>query len=191
MVSEADVRDLLIDRGGITMAVVQNPQVKALERLVVRLQKAVAVGKVTAIRYEAEAIRLYVKSRRSGVGIENDAAEIRLRAERKGGAIVAAAALRGGDRRSVSRGQRSTLSDLGMDCNQSTRWQRVAAISEAVFENYLATARQSGAAISRGALLRFDASTSAVGRATRHIRPHSGPIPSVRQGDGGQRTREN
>jgi hypothetical protein len=48
----------------------------------------------------------------------------RLRAERKAGAMLATRDLNGGDRRSESHGERVNLVDLGVNRNQSSRWQR-------------------------------------------------------------------
>jgi hypothetical protein len=65
--------------------------------------------------------------------LQNMAAEIRLRAERRAGELLAEMARTGqraakGDQKPMSR--KSTLPELGISRNQSSQWQKVAAIPE-------------------------------------------------------------
>ncbi|MCA9265285.1 MAG: hypothetical protein KDA60_15600 [Planctomycetales bacterium] len=64
------------------------------------------LSEIKDVRDKAEAIRQYAKSAGHGLDLQNDAAEIRLRAERRAGAILATMRLRGGDRRSTNQDRR-------------------------------------------------------------------------------------
>jgi len=57
---------------------------------------------------------------------ERRACEIRLRAERKAGALLASMDLRPG--RKSKRSNDTTISDLGISKDQSSKWQQLAAV---------------------------------------------------------------
>ena len=77
----------------------------------------------------------------SDLQIQLQAAELKIRAERRAGSLLAGLGLHGGDHKSSRRGKRITLESLGIDSNQSARWQLEAALPDAVFERYVAAAR--------------------------------------------------
>ena len=52
------------------------------------LQKAKSVDEVKRVRDQAEAIRLYVRQQNMGLEMQNNAAEIKLRAERRAGEML-------------------------------------------------------------------------------------------------------
>ncbi len=60
-----------------------------------------------------------------------------LRAERRAGELLAEMELHGGDRRGESSSQRESLKNLGIDHNQSHRWQRMAGIPEPDFDAHV------------------------------------------------------
>ena len=66
--------------------------------------------------------------------IQNSAAEIKLRAERRAGELLEKMELHDGNPRSHD-GTR--LSDIGITKNQSSRWQKIAAIPQPVFEDFI------------------------------------------------------
>jgi len=93
---------------------------------------------VLTIRDQAEALRVYMRAAAEGLETSNAAAEIKLRAERKAGAMLACATGgRGGDRKSSDAMSLDLLGDLGIDKKQSSRWQKEASVSEQDFEQYL------------------------------------------------------
>ena len=109
-----------------------------------------SVDDARAIRDFAEAARIYARQARLGLEAQNDAAEIKLRAERKLGELLAAirANIPGGN---VNRSQPATgwneparLQDLGISKSQSSRWQAIAAVPETVFDRHLADVREQG-----------------------------------------------
>ena len=111
---------------------------------------------VNAIRVKAELARRYAQTARLGLDMQNLAAEVRVRAERSLGEMLIAAELRGGDRQSPAHGKRMTLADFGIDPNQSSRWQREAAVPERVFEEYLARAKRRDELVTSDHLLRLE-----------------------------------
>lgn len=75
--------------------------------------------------------------------MQNQCAEIKLRAERKAGEMLAAdGPAHGGDRRSETRSHGETLNGLGITKSQSSRWQSIASIPETRFEQHVAETRQ-------------------------------------------------
>lgn len=121
---------------------------------------------VKEVRDKAEAVRQYARSARVGLELQNKAAELKLRAERRAGELLHALGLRGGDRVSGSAGNRTTLDQLDISHNQSTRWQKLATIPEAEFTEFVRSAACHGVELTTACLLRM-----ASLRATKHVAP--------------------
>lgn len=95
----------------------------------VALAKCASVDEVKEIRDKAEAMRAYAKQVGYGLEMQNSAAEIKIRAGRRGGELLKVMKDRG--ERTKSRKQEShdvTLDDLGISKMQSSRWQTIAKI---------------------------------------------------------------
>jgi hypothetical protein len=135
------------------------------------LAEAKSLDEIKRIRDKAVAAQRYVQSARLGLELQNEAAELRLCAERKAGALLAELHLRGGDRKSSGRADRLKLEDLGLNQNQSKRWQRVAAVPERDFVGFIREAKRLGQEISSAKLLRA-AATGATSLASS-VSPHS------------------
>jgi DNA methylase len=108
-----------------------------------------SVDEVRSIRDLAEAARVYAREVRLGLEAQNDAAEIKLRAERRLGELLASTPLQDGGDAARARSQHATevrprLRDLGISKSQSSRWQALAAVPEPVFDDYIAGARAKG-----------------------------------------------
>ncbi|WP_186776173.1 MT-A70 family methyltransferase [Rubripirellula reticaptiva] len=105
------------------------------------VQQALAVVSrvedIKEIRDRAEAVRKYIESVGLGLEVQNKAAELKLRAERKAGEMLAEMKLHGGDRRSDQSADRRTLEDLGISKDQSSRWQLLAAVPENLFDDFI------------------------------------------------------
>lgn len=125
-----------------------------LDRARVALAAAETLEEVTEIRGRAEAVRGWAKSAREHFELQNTAAELKLRAERKAGRLLANLCLRGGDRKSNGHRDRLKLSDLGITQSQSKRWQHAAGIPSEVFERYFRSANASGEEITTAGLIR-------------------------------------
>lgn len=119
------------------------------------LAEAQSLDEVKAIRDKAEAIRTFAKAARLGLELQNRAAELKLRAERKAGAVIGSLKLHGGDRKSCGHNARLKLEDLGVSHDQSKRWQRMAAVPEDVFRKYLCTIAEQQREITSAGLLRL------------------------------------
>jgi hypothetical protein len=131
-------------------------ELQVLHRISRTLAKTRDLKEVKSIRDKAEAVRHYARSAALGLEIQNQAAEVKLRAERRGGQLLASIITRGGDRKSNARAESLKLADLGIEHNQSARWQREAAVPEEVFEEYVASAKKSGKDLTTQGLLRLE-----------------------------------
>jgi len=95
------------------------------------------IDEVKDIRDKALALEKYAQVAMN-TDAEWQAREIRLRAERKAGTMLADMGLHGGDRKSRSHDTTLKLDDLGISKDQSARWQQLAAVSTDKFETALA-----------------------------------------------------
>ena len=105
------------------------------------IQKAASVDDAKGIRDKAEALRVYAKQSGQSLELQNVCAEIKLRAERRGGEILSEMEKNPGARGKGVRFHDRTalrLTDLGISKMQSHRWQKIAGISEKEFEAFLA-----------------------------------------------------
>jgi hypothetical protein len=105
------------------------------------IQRALAtvenVEDIKQIRDKAEAVRKYIASAGLGLEVQNKASELKLRAERKAGEMLAEMKLHGGDRRSDESGDRLRLDDLGISKDQSSRWQLLARVPAKLFDEFV------------------------------------------------------
>jgi hypothetical protein len=96
------------------------------------------------IRDKAEAMRAYARMA-NDTQLEMDAAELRLRAERRLGAMLTAekdAGRLGKGVRKCTEGEHLTLDEVGIDRKLSARSQKVSGIGEKAFEAVVANVRQ-------------------------------------------------
>ncbi len=101
------------------------------------LALAKSINEVKNIRDKAEALRAYAKQAGMTLEMQNECAEIKLRAERRAGEMLVEMVRPGNpqffhDERIVS------LKDLAIGESQSHRWQLEATIPEGLFEQYIA-----------------------------------------------------
>jgi len=105
------------------------------------LAEARTLDEVSKIRDIARAAEVYAKAAKLGEQAINSAIEIRLRAERKAGEMLAQMDKNPGTRPSKEDGGTmreppsgvSTLASLGIDKKQSSNWQKVASIPDKQF----------------------------------------------------------
>lgn len=118
--------------------------------------QARSIDELKHIRDKAEAIRQYAKARGESLAIQNDAAEIKLRAERRAGDLLRDrdVARPGGDRKSKSRDVTLKLENVGVTRSESHRWQREADVSEEDFERFVSETKDAGAEVTTAGLLR-------------------------------------
>jgi N6-adenosine-specific RNA methylase IME4 len=115
----------------------QPKELTLLTRAEQALAQARTVDEIKSIRDKAEAVRQYAKAADLGLAIQNHAAAVKLKAERKAGELLKQLGLRGGDRRSNHQADGLKLNDLGISQNESTRWQREAAVPEREFKRFI------------------------------------------------------
>src|SRR5262245_50743385 len=129
----------------VTKTVV-SPEIISKSRML--LAEAKTLDEVLQVRNVARAAQQYFKAAGHSRRIAQEAAEIRLRAERKAGEILVETKERG-ERASASKGRPEkeshvvTLSDLDITKMQSSRWQAIASVPEPVFEKYIEKGRAS------------------------------------------------
>jgi hypothetical protein len=117
------------------------------------LASATTPDELITLANQAEALRVYVKRAKLGLIAQNRCAEIRLRADRKGGGILKTIPrLRGRPKRENSL---PSLSDLNVSPGRSHRMQRIHDIPTTDFEGYLRTAQQRLWEITTGGLFRY------------------------------------
>jgi protein gp37 len=126
-------------RGAVVPRQVQEAALVPLEEARRLLAEFKTVPEVKDLRDIAAAAQHYARQRDLGLETMNDAAEIKLRAERKLGELLSGMPKHNGDPRShdVTR-----LADLGINKMDSHRWQRVAGVPEKAFEAHVAGVRQ-------------------------------------------------
>lgn len=127
------------------------------------LAAAHRVDEVKSIRDKAQALAAYAKQARDTQMVQW-ATEIKVRAERRAGEMLAQAKVRGElstpqtSRRTdlVARDDKvATLSDLGITRDQSSRWQRLADMPEEHFETAVETAKATAGAVTSAHMLRI------------------------------------
>ena len=96
------------------------------------------VDEAKDIRDKARAMEVYA-SLAMNFDAERQAADIRIRAEVKTGELLSSdnRIKRGGDQKSESKSSGTTLIDMGINKDQSSKWQKMAAIPQEEREGYL------------------------------------------------------
>lgn len=113
----------------------------------------------------ATAAKVYAERAKLGTDMVNRAAAAKLWAERRAGELLTTTVARGGDRRSESKSQPTTLVDLGVTKDQSSRWQRMAAVPAEEFSAAIEEVEAEGRPVTAAGVemeLRRRAGTTAV-----------------------------
>lgn len=113
------------------------------------LAECMEVDPARQIRDQAEAVRVYLRQQRASTEAQNNAAEIKLRAERRLGELLDP----NEEKRGGSKSRGASLPD-GISHSQSSRWQEVARVSPENFEGYIAETRAKGGEITTSGLRR-------------------------------------
>ena len=108
------------------------------------IAEAVTIDEVRDIRNKAEAMRIYFKQAGESLVMQNQCAQIKIYAERKIGEILSEIEKnKGGQvehksyRSPEVTGRIETLNDLGISKMQSFKYQSIASIPEAIFQNHI------------------------------------------------------
>lgn len=133
----------------------QGADIAILGNIACALAEAETLPEIKTLRDKAEAARAYAKAANMGLDLQNRAAEFKLRAERKAGALLSRLSLRGGDRRSPQANRRLSLDDMGISRSQSRRWQLIASIPEEEFGLFLSRKKADAEEITLAEALRL------------------------------------
>lgn len=121
------------------------------------LSVAVEVDEVKDIRDKAEAMAAYARQAKD-TELVQWATEIKVRAERRAGQMLAEMPKSKGELRNSSRSHDSTatktLADMGISKNDSSRWQKLAAVTDTQFEQAVAAAKEVAGEVTTAAMLR-------------------------------------
>jgi hypothetical protein len=134
-------------------------------------------GEAGDLRHKARAIEVYLRQQEHAREAALDAAEIRLRAERKAGQLLAATVNHNGSRGVGSRVE-PTIPE-GISKKQSHLWQQAAALPEGEFERVIAEGREVGE-LSTSAVV---CAAKAHARRERAARAPLSPLPLGGGGD--------
>jgi DNA (cytosine-5)-methyltransferase 1 len=121
------------------------------------LAEARMLDEVKDIRDKAEAIRLYAKQSGDGLEIQNAAAEIRVRAERRAGELLDEMDIKPGNPQwsSAVTIDSPSLGSLGITKNQSSAWQRIASIPSDDFEGHIQETKEAGKELTTASVVRL------------------------------------
>jgi hypothetical protein len=122
-----------------------------LDRAHHALSQASSLAEVRDVRDQAEAVRSYFKQQRASLALQNQCAEIKLRAERRLGELLAETVRPG---RQSSHAVRKGLPE-GISYMQSHRWQLMAAVPAEQFEAHVAEVVEWGGELTTAAVLRL------------------------------------
>ena len=129
-----------------------------IEKAEQALEKASTIDVVKDIRDQAEVLRLYAKQVQKSFEMQNQCAEIKLRAERKAGRMLIEQDMNKGAAVSEeSAGEIPRLKDLGISYSQSSRWQAIAGIPDEIFEKNMDNLHDACREITSAAFLRLAA----------------------------------
>lgn len=123
------------------------------------LQQAAEIDEVKDIRDKAQAMAAYARQANDTKLVEW-ATEIKVRAERKAGQMLAEMPKNPGKLNNSSRSHDATtiktLSELGINKTQSSRWQRLAAVPDDQFEQAIAAAKEVAGEVTTAAMLKIE-----------------------------------
>lgn len=124
------------------------------------LELASSIDEVKAIRDQAEALRQYARQSRQSLEMQNHCAEIKLRAERKAGEMLAVTERSEGGRPKTAASvagvspYREALESIDLPERTAQRWQAVAQIPERTFEAHIAATKDAGEELTTASLMR-------------------------------------
>jgi len=121
------------------------------------LDSAKNLDDILTIRNQAEAFRACIRLAKGSLEAANLAAEIKLRAERKAGEMLAAMEKSTGGRPTETGDTVSpvSLESIGVSKKQSSRWQKEAKVDEDVFEEYIRECNDEQREVTQAGLLKL------------------------------------
>ena len=117
------------------------------------LATSTSLPEVKDFRDRAAAIQVWLREQRAGFELQNQVAEMKIRAERRLGELLRDTVRAGNPQ--LLHDATISLDDLGIEKTASHRWQSVANLAEAVFEAYLSEMKAARDELTTAALLRL------------------------------------
>lgn len=121
------------------------------------LTKIETLGDALTVADQAAAAQVWAKRANLGLDAQNEAAEIKILAERTAGSILKAmrdSGERTDGRAGVTRGNSTTLSDLNVSKKESSRWQQLAEIPEDEIVEEIDKTKKAGEEVTTAALVK-------------------------------------
>lgn len=146
------------------------------------IMEAVSVDEVLEIRDKAEALRAYYKQVNEGLDSQNRVAEIKIRAERRIGELLAEMPKNNGGRPKENhlhdeRGL--SLADIGITHAQSHRWQTMAAVPEDEFCKIVSKVLDSRAELTSKSIYQAGVIVKKASLRAESGVEHDGPVPEA------------
>ena len=118
------------------------------------LALATNIDEIKEIRDKAEALRFYCKQAGESLEMQNNCAEIKIRAERRAGELLPDTIKEGNPQLSDDMTV-VKLKDIGISRNQSSKYQQIATIPEDKFEEHIAAVKESNGELTSISTLRL------------------------------------
>lgn len=132
--------------------VAESNQLSLLSKARMAVEQARTIDEVKDVRDKAEAIRAYLRQSGESLEIQNAAAEIKIRAERKGGVLLAMMT-KPKNQHQCRLHDVTSIKEIGIEKIQSHRWQRIASIPETMFEQHVESLKVSGDELTTSSVL--------------------------------------
>lgn len=139
----------------MSQAAMNHASLVQLDRARTAIIQAKSLQEVKEIRDQAEALRVYARQAKDSLEIQNYCAEIKLRAERRAGEMLAENVEHKGGRPKKPSHDVRVLKDAGISWNESSRWQRVASVPEAKFEEHVAETKDAKKELTTNGVLKL------------------------------------
>ena len=135
------------------------------------------VDEVKDVRDKAEAIRLYARQQKDCFGIQQSAAEVKIRAERRMGVILLEMPKNAGESGRFTGGctmqppvdAAPTLAEMGIEKTMAHRCQSIARLPEQVFETFVSSTRDAGHELTTNSVLSVVKSRDLADKRDSHI----------------------
>jgi hypothetical protein len=152
------------------MESISNTSLIKLDQACRMLAEAKSVTEVKDFRDKAEAVAMYLKQKKLSLTAQNDASEMKVRAEAKLGELLKESEVSAGRPKKLSRA--STILPDGITRHQSSKCQKMASVTPEALEHYFGEMRQQEKEITSAGVL-------ALTRPPKPRKPRKTPRPSV------------
>ena len=132
------------------------------------------VDEVKAVRDKAAALQLYARQQGESLEMQNAIAEIKLRAERRAGELLAEMERAQGNRSDLTS---NAIENAGIARITAHRWQEIASIPEEKFEQHIAEKKSRGDELTSAGMLRLAKNTAVTYQNQPGIHATRGNVP--------------